>query len=157
MGWSRKRWFFFCFILLVLSLPIQAEVFESNGLSSGLYLFDSYVRLGELKTDPIDPALEYFEAEEALSFFLWSLFSDWQLFLSGTDFISGMDQISLERMEWKITGGEYRKMPPAGSQLEIMRGRSLLEWDSLSFRLVLRGDESPGLYNSILTITMVFP
>jgi len=153
MGRSRSRWLVVCLILAVISLPVQAGL-----LDGWLILLNPYVRLGELKTDPIDPALEYFEAEGALEFIIVTIRSEWRLLISGSEFQSGMDRIPLERMEWKLSGGDYRKMPVAGNELEIMRGsHSYLYMDNLSFRLVLRGDEKPGSYNSTLYLTLVFP
>ncbi|NLY91794.1 MAG: hypothetical protein GX081_09375 [Firmicutes bacterium] len=160
MGRSRSRWLVLCLMLAVVSLPVQAGLLDIYGLDGWLLLLNSYVRLGELKTDPIDPALEYFESEGALSFLFGSIDTEWQMFLSGTDFQSGMDRIPLERMEWKISGGDYRRMPAAGREVVIMRGdqnSSWLQMGSLSFRLVLRGDEKPGTYSSTLFLTMVFP
>jgi hypothetical protein len=150
-------------MLAVITIPVQAvtTAVTTNDISlDGLFfLLNSHVRLGDLKTDPVNPTLEYFEANEALSFFLLTLNSKWQLFLSGDDFVSGGDRIPLEQMEWKLGTGNYRKMPRAGKEELIMtHGQSSSGWlhyDNLSFRLVLQGDEAPGRYNSTLTLTMV--
>ena len=147
MGRGRTRWLILLLMLAVISLPVRAGLMDVYGLDTWLLLLNSYVRLGELKSDPLDPALEYFEAERALRFLLASGSHDWQLFISGTDFQSGLDRIPLERMEWKLGSGDYRKMPAAGKELAIMRGSPKESWiymDSLSFRLGKRGDEKPG-------------
>ena len=122
-----------------------------------LALGNTVASLGELKTDPFDPTIEYFEAENAISF-SGIVVGEWQLLLSGEDFVSGADRIPLEQMEWKLRGGTYRRMPARGRYQEIMRVSGLLKIfsDNLSFRLVLKGDESPGRYNNLLTLTLVY-
>ncbi|HEY8392191.1 MAG TPA: hypothetical protein VIL83_05640 [Capillibacterium sp.] len=160
MGRSRRRRLVLLLLLVLLSFPAQAGLVDFYGFDTMLLLLNPVVNLGEIKTDPLDPTLEYFEAERALRFILISASDNWQLFLSGGDFQSGMDRIPLERMEWKLSGGDYRRMPAAGKELAIRSGSVKESWlytDSLSFRLVLRGDEKPGSYYSTVMLTVVFP
>lgn len=149
----------FWLMLVVITIPVQAGTTDNYGTSGLLIITTPYVRMGEFKTDPVNPALEYFEAEEALNFLILTWDSKWQVFLSGVDFVSGVDQIPLEQMEWKLGGNKYHKMPRAGKEEIILtheQASGFLQYHSLSFRLALQGDEAPGRYNSTLTLTMIY-
>ena len=159
MGRSKACLLVCCLILVMIAIPVQAETTDYFGNNGLLIITTPYVRLGELKTDPANPALEYFEAEEALRFLIFTWDSKWQVFLSGNDFVSGVDRIPLEQMEWKLGGSNYRKMPRAGKEEIILaqgQNSGFFQYHNLSFRLALRGDEAPGRYNSNLTITMIY-
>lgn len=158
MGKSRRFLLLLGLFLAVALVPVRAQDIDL-GLRGTLVLYDSVASLGQLKTDPIDPTLEYFEAEGALNFLVVAIVPGWQVFLSGTDFVAGAERIPLERLEWKLSGGNYRRMLASGRSQEIIKNTTggLLYLDNLSFRLVLRGDESPGRYNSTLTLSLVFP
>lgn len=158
MSRSKACLLVFCLILAVITIPVQAVTTNDISLDGLFFLVNSHVRLGDLKTDPVNPTLEYFEAQEALSFIIITWDSNWQILLSGGDFVSGVDQIPLEQMEWKLGADHYRKMPRAGKeQLILTHGQSsgLLQYHSLSFRLVLEGDEAPGRYSNTLTLSMI--
>ena len=131
-----------CLLLLGLLLAAVLVPFRAQGVDvefgALLSLGNSVANLGELKTDPFDPTLEYFEAENAISFNVLVLFGQWQLLLSGEDFVSGGERIPLERLEWKLQSGSYRRMPAPGKNQEVARYSGLLRLysDYLSFRLV---------------------
>ncbi|MBA2132653.1 hypothetical protein [Capillibacterium thermochitinicola] len=156
MGKGRVCLLLLGLLLTVALVPVQVQGIDwENGAI--LALGNTVANLGELKTDPFDPTLEYFEAENAISFTVLVLLNEWQLLLSGEDFVAGAERIPLAQMEWKLRNGTYRRMPAAGSNQELMRISGFLRVisDSLSFRLVLKGDESPGHYSSTLTLTLV--
>ena len=146
-------------LLVVVLVPVRAQNWDWDlGLGAMLTLTNAVANLGELKTDPLNPLFEYFEAENAISFSVFVLFREWQVLLSGTDFVSGVERIPLEQLEWKMRDGTYRRMPAPGRNQEIMRVSGIgLYSGNLSFRLVLAGDERPGLYNSTITLTLVNP
>ena len=159
MGQVRICLLLFGITVILTSMPIQAGPFDSYP-NAWLMILTPYVRLGELRSDPLDPTLEYFEAEDGLSFIFYTGISQWQLLLSGTDFTSGGETIPLNQLEWKRRGGSYRKMRSTGHEEVIMSDqdeRGNLHLQSLSFRLVLTGAEVPGRYGNTLTLSMVFP
>ncbi|NLM38250.1 MAG: hypothetical protein GX202_09020 [Firmicutes bacterium] len=145
--------------LLLAAVLVPVHVQGNIDLENGaiLFLANSVANLGELKTDPFDPTLDYFEAQNVVSFGVVVLYNEWQLLLSGEDFVAGSGRIPLSRLEWKMQNGNYRRMPNPGTNQELRRfsGVPQLWGDKLSFRLVLKGDESPGHYSGTLTLTLV--
>lgn len=160
---KKKGWLLLLLLLaVVLSGAVTVGAGPTDLYPQGLLVLSStLVGFGDLKSEPFDPPLEYFEAEDALNIHIITLFRDWQLLMSGTDFRSGADLIPLQQLEWKKQGDFYKKMKAAGSEEVIAKGEDY-PWlpyylVDLSFRLVLTGNEVPGYYGNTMTFSMIFP
>ncbi|HBG15980.1 MAG TPA: hypothetical protein DDW93_04295 [Firmicutes bacterium] len=146
--------------IAVASCQVKAGLYDTYPDFSFLILSTPIVRLGDLKTDPLDPTHEYFETTNALSVLFYTQSSKWEVVMSGSDFQSGSESIPLRQMEWKKEGANYKKMSSPGKNTVLAKAQgegNLFYMLNLSFRLVLEGVEIPGRYGNTMVISMIFP
>lgn len=169
MGERKKRLILILLIFLLTSfLSIEAEIpdnfpddldYFNSPDTSRLWILPSLVELGEIKTDPFDSTIEYFERTNALFILFIPPNTKWQLVLTGEDFRSGGDVIPLRQMEWMKNREGYKKMPKAGKEEVIAKnkdqGGGIFQFLTLSFKLKLEGDEVPGRYSSSMIISLI--
>jgi hypothetical protein len=159
----KKRGWLLCLLLVVCLVgAVTIGAGPIDLYPQGVMILSStLVQFGNLRTEPHTPPLEYFEAEDVLDIQLITLYRDWQVLMSGSDFRSGADLIPLQQLEWKKSGGYYKRMKAAGSEEVIAKaddyGFNLHYLIDLSFRLVLTGNEAPGNYGNTMIFSMVFP
>lgn len=161
---KRKKWLivFWVIFLMITFVSIEAGIYDRYPDGSMLLISSPLVGLGELKADPLNPTIEYFENTNALLVFFFPRSSRWQLVLSGEDFRSGINTIPLSQMEWMKDGGKYHKLSTAGKETVLAKNQDYkdgknLRLLNLAFRLVLKGEEVPGRYSSSMVISLIFP
>ena len=176
-----RRWWILAIVFVSLifgvgrdrSLAGSYGNFYFHGLAGYLRLPSQGIDFGAPKPDPSDPKRRriYFEAinvmpvtYRAYRWVITTYNANWEVKISGDDFSNGADLIPISQLQWKIRGGNYRKMPAQGDwdSLDSSANYKTIEEKSaehtvpISFYFPMTNDEYGGTYQGKFYATLVF-